>query len=187
MVFGDATTILFTLLICTSFIRLLLAFTVLRYGIGLFGLEIGLVGVLVSATLAVFNAPDQLTTVVFSQSAPLVQQEAVLAKLIPTMKQKIEAANLRVKIPISAGENSADIYTQVREVAPQFVVAELKSAATIGCYVLIPFLLIDLVAAHLLTLVGALQISAQVVTLPIKLLLFLAVGGWELFFQKILS
>lgn len=186
MLFGDTTTTLFSLLICTSFIRLLLAFTVLRYGIGLFGAEISLVGVLVSATLALFSAPAQLTTVVFTPSTPLAQQEA-LEILLPPMKEKIAAANLRVKLPISGDKNSGDVFAQVRDLAPQFVVAELKSAATIGCYVLLPFLLIDLVVAHLLTLIGALQISAHIVTLPMKLLLFLSIGGWELFFQKVLS
>ena len=76
---------------------------------------------------------------------------------------------------------------EIGTVAPAFLISELKKALSIGLMLLIPFIAIDLVVAHLLTLVGVAHLSAGVVSLPLKLLLFAAVDGWSLLVTKLLG
>jgi type III secretion protein R len=64
--------------------------------------------------------------------------------------------------------------------APAFVVSELRRAFTIGFLVFLPFLVVDLVVANVLLALGLSQLSPTSVSLPFKLLLFVAVDGWRL-------
>jgi type III secretion protein R len=64
--------------------------------------------------------------------------------------------------------------------APAFVVSELRRAFLIGFAVFLPFLAVDLAAANVLLALGLTQLSPTSVSLPFKLLLFVAVDGWRL-------
>lgn len=64
--------------------------------------------------------------------------------------------------------------------APAFVTSELKTAFQIGFMVILPFLIIDLVVASVLTGMGMVMVPPQMVSLPLKLLLFVMADGWHL-------
>ena len=64
--------------------------------------------------------------------------------------------------------------------SPAFLTSELKTAFQIGFMVILPFLIIDLVVAAVLTALGMIMLPPQLVSLPLKLLLFVAVDGWHL-------
>jgi type III secretion protein R len=64
--------------------------------------------------------------------------------------------------------------------APAFVVSELRRAFTVGFLIFLPFLVVDLVVANVLLALGLTQLSPTTVSLPLKLLLFVAVDGWKL-------
>jgi type III secretion protein R len=69
---------------------------------------------------------------------------------------------------------------------PAFALAELKTAFRIGFFLLLPFLVIDLLIAVVLLAVGMHTLDARVVALPLKLLLFIAVDGWALIAKGLL-
>jgi type III secretion protein R len=64
--------------------------------------------------------------------------------------------------------------------APAFVTSELAEAFAIGFLLLLPFLVIDLVVGISLGSLGLQSTSPTAVSLPLKLLLFVAVDGWRL-------
>jgi len=53
--------------------------------------------------------------------------------------------------------------------------------------VILPFLVIDLVVAAVLTALGMIMLPPQLVSLPLKLLLFVAVDGWHLLVGSLLG
>jgi flagellar biosynthetic protein FliP len=61
-----------------------------------------------------------------------------------------------------------------------FVLSELKTAFQIGCMLFIPFLVVDLVVSSVLMAMGMMMLSPLVISLPLKLLLFVLVDGWSL-------
>jgi type III secretion protein R len=63
---------------------------------------------------------------------------------------------------------------------PAFVISELKEAFQVGFLVFLPFLVLDMVIANLLLALGMQSLSPSSVSLPFKLLLFVAVDGWRL-------
>jgi flagellar biosynthetic protein FliP len=64
--------------------------------------------------------------------------------------------------------------------APAFVTSELKTAFQIGFMVVLPFLVIDLVVSSVLAALGLVMLPPQLVSLPMKLLLFVMADGWHL-------
>lgn len=83
------------------------------------------------------------------------------------------ARRLRPEAPAPGEEDLAVL-------APAFVVSELRRAFTIGFLVFVPFLVVDLVVSNVLLALGLTQLSPTSVSLPFKLLLFVAVDGWKL-------
>lgn len=65
-------------------------------------------------------------------------------------------------------------------VIPAFVITELKEAFQIGFLIFLPFLVLDMVIANILLALGMQSLSPSQVSLPFKLLLFVAVDGWSL-------
>ncbi|KFE63443.1 Flagellar biosynthesis protein FliP [Hyalangium minutum] len=65
-------------------------------------------------------------------------------------------------------------------VIPAFVITELKEAFQIGFLIFLPFLVLDMVIANVLLALGMQTLSPSQVSLPFKILLFVAVDGWSL-------
>lgn len=63
---------------------------------------------------------------------------------------------------------------------PGFVVSELKIAFTMGFRIFLPFLVIDMLVATVLTSMGILMLPPVLISLPFKLLLFVLADGWHL-------
>ncbi len=72
-------------------------------------------------------------------------------------------------------------------VVPAFVVTELMEAFALGFAIFLPFLVIDLVVANVLLALGMQMMSPTHVSLPFKLLLFVAVDGWGLLAQALIT
>jgi flagellar biosynthetic protein FliP len=68
----------------------------------------------------------------------------------------------------------------LRVLVPAFVTSELKTAFQIGFLIFIPFLIIDMVVASVLTSMGMMMLSPMLIALPFKLMLFVLADGWNL-------
>jgi flagellar biosynthetic protein FliP len=68
----------------------------------------------------------------------------------------------------------------MRLLIPAFVTSELKTAFQIGFVIFIPFMIIDIVVASVLMSMGMMMVSPAMISLPIKLMLFVLADGWSL-------
>lgn len=66
------------------------------------------------------------------------------------------------------------------EVAPAYILSELKTAFEISFIIFVPFIVLDLVVANVLLALGMFMLSPTIISLPFKLLIFIAVDGWSL-------
>ena len=71
-------------------------------------------------------------------------------------------------------------------IVPAFLVSELNRAFALGIAIFLPFLVLDLVVANILVAAGLASLSPGQVSLPLKLLLFLAVDGWGLLAKSLI-
>lgn len=78
------------------------------------------------------------------------------------------------KLPNSPDE------VELRIAMPAFLVSELTTAFQMGVMILLPFLVVDVVVASLLMSMGMMMVPPSMLSLPVKLLLFVLVDGWGL-------
>lgn len=62
---------------------------------------------------------------------------------------------------------------------PAFAVSQLTEAFLIGVVIALPFIVIDLLVANVLMALGMQMMSPTMISLPVKLLLFVMLDGWS--------
>ncbi len=75
----------------------------------------------------------------------------------------------------------------VEALLPAFLVSELETAFTIGFRMLLPFLVLDILVATLVVATGLVMLPPSLVSLPLKLLVFVAADGWSLVVRSLLD
>lgn len=185
--------LLLTLLLCTSFVKIATVLSICRYGLGLVGIEFGVVCLVVALGLSVVAPPPELQALgvpdlLWSRSEG-IQPKAVNEAVVPFMKRRLDPVIAEQLMPANSGSSSGSesASSDLRTLGPAFLLSELKVAFQFGCLILIPFVVIDLLVAHVLALVGVQQLAVQTVALPLKILLFVASGGWGLLGKKLLG
>ena len=75
----------------------------------------------------------------------------------------------------------------LKVVVPGFIISELRTAFQMGFLLFIPFILIDLVVATVLMSMGMMMMPPTTISLPLKILLFVLVDGWELVVRSVVQ
>ena len=75
----------------------------------------------------------------------------------------------------------------VESLLPAFLVSELETAFAIGLRLMLPFLVLDLIVATLVVSTGLVMLPPTLVSLPLKLLVFVMADGWSLVVQSLLD
>ena len=65
-------------------------------------------------------------------------------------------------------------------VIPAFLVSELNTAFQIAFLIYLPFLVLDMIISSVLTSMSMITLPPTVISLPIKLMLFVVIDGWHL-------
>ncbi len=75
----------------------------------------------------------------------------------------------------------------LKVVVPGFIISELRTAFQMGFLLFVPFILIDLVVATVLMSMGMMMMPPATISLPLKILLFVLVDGWELVIRSLIQ
>jgi flagellar biosynthetic protein FliP len=70
---------------------------------------------------------------------------------------------------------------------PAFMISELRTSFEMGFLIFLPFVLIDLVVASILTAMGMVMLPPTMLATPLKLLLFVVVDGWSLLSRSLVA
>jgi flagellar biosynthesis protein FliP len=73
------------------------------------------------------------------------------------------------------------------EIAPAYMLSELRVAFEIGFVIFIPFVVVDIVVSNILLALGMMMLSPTIISLPFKLLIFVAVDGWSLIINGLIQ
>lgn len=72
-------------------------------------------------------------------------------------------------------------------VIPAFAISEFRTAFEMGCLLFIPFLVIDLVISGILLATGMMMLPPVMISLPLKIILFVMVDGWRLLVETLVT
>jgi len=178
----------FVLVMCTSFVRIVVVLSLVRSAIGASALPPNAVlsGIALVLTLVVMaptmqrigrDAVDPYSRGTLTQSQAFDRAQAPLRAF---MLRQAHVGDIDLFERVARVTNVPPARAPLEVLVPAFVVGELRSAFAIGFALYLPFVAIDLAVAALLMGLGMMMLSPPVVSLPVKLLLFVMVDGWAL-------
>ncbi len=176
------------LVMCTSFVRIVVVLSLVRSAIGASALPPNavLTGLALVLTLVVM-APtaqqigrDALDPYSQGRLSPSQALTRTMGPLRSFMLRQTRAADVALFERVAHRAPEPERQAPITVLVPAFVVGELRSAFAIGFALYLPFVAIDLAVAAMLMGLGMMMLSPPVVSLPVKLLLFVMVDGWAL-------
>ena len=179
----------------TSFLRFVIVFSMLKTAMGTQQVPPSIVIIGLSMILTFYTMGGTFQSMYDMASVPYQKNQNIALALDEgskplkefMMKQTRETdlqffVELAHKTPPASPEEIS-----IWEVAPAFIVSELKTAFEIGFIIFVPFIVLDLVVANILLALGMFMLSPTIISLPFKLLIFIAVDGWSLIVQGLVS
>jgi flagellar biosynthetic protein FliP len=173
----------------TSFTRVAVVLSFVRQGIGTQQAPPNQVIVGVALFVTMFTMAPTTTRIAREAYAPwsegritdVVALEKASMPLRSFMLHQTREADLALfyqasREPLPRTEEDVPL----RIAVPAFVVSELTTAFQMGAMVLLPFLVIDLAVASILMSMGMMMVPPASIALPLKLMLFVVVDGWNL-------
>lgn len=179
----------------TSFLRFIIVFSMLKTAMGTQSVPpsiviIGLSMILTFYTMGpVFQQCYEQGQVPYNQTKNLALAiEKGSKPLKEFMLKQTRETDLAFFIELSGNDRpeSPEELT-IWQVAPAYIISELKTAFEIGFIVFVPFIVLDLVVANILLALGMFMLSPTIISLPFKLLVFIAVDGWALIVQGLVQ
>jgi flagellar biosynthetic protein FliP len=179
------------LVMVTSFPRFVIAFSILRSGMGLATTPSNMILV----SLALFMT-FYVMTPVFDKSwqegiKPMMDNQISETDAWPKIYSPFRdfmLANTRdkdlklfVDIAREKGQTTeTDGKVDLRVVVPAFMISEIRRGFEIGFLIVLPFLVIDLIVATITMAMGMMMLPPTSISLPFKILFFVLIDGWNL-------
>lgn len=114
--------------------------------------------------------------------------EKTIAPLKRFLVKHSREKDLALFIDITRSETPEDIEAVPFKVAvPSFILSELNTAFQIGFLIALPFLVLDMVVSSVLTSMSMITLPPVVISLPLKLMLFVIVDGWHLIIGSVVQ
>jgi flagellar biosynthesis protein FliP len=117
-----------------------------------------------------------------SELGQLHEQAALQSEATVEPSADIPSAVVSTAIQVESENSKTSQVAAVswRILLPAYVLTELKEAFAMGFVLLLPFVVIDLIVANILVGMGMFMVSPVLITLPLKLILFVVSDGWML-------
>jgi type III secretion protein R len=192
----------FLLIACTSFVKIAVVLSLLRNALGIQSIPPNIViysmGIVLSAYVMMPVALQviDVVEVTLKRDVPVLQDIQKIAEpfldftekhTFPKQKEFFinSAEKLWGKDSAQAILDSDQPLTRLIFVVPSFMISELTRAFQIGFLLYLPFIVLDLIVANILLALGMSTMSPVTISLPIKLLLFVGLDGWQRLFEAL--
>jgi flagellar biosynthesis protein FliP len=180
----------------TSFVRVIIVLSMLRHALGMQETPPNTVLISLALFLTLFTMTpvlDQMGTRAFTPfvSGKLSAERAFDEGMKPLrdfmMRQTREQDfSLMVELSKKGMPETAEGIGNA-QLIPAFMLSELRSAFQIGFVIFLPFLLIDLVVSSILMSLGMMMVPPATIALPIKILMFILIDGWNLVIRSLIG
>lgn len=178
----------FAVVSMTSFLRYMIVLSILKTALGTQQVPPAIVLVGMALILTMYTMSPVFGDI-YTRINPIMQRNGSVVQVMAAGSEPLKYFMMRqtrqsdvaffLQLSRSKPPESAKDLT-LWEVAPAFMVSELRTAFEIGFIIFIPFIVIDLVVANILLALGMMMLSPTIISLPFKILIFVAVDGWSL-------
>ncbi len=184
------------LVVVTSFTRIIVVLSIIRHALGLQQTPPNVVLISLALFLTLFSMMPVIKSVNEAAYQPYLEdnlsfEQALSAGSMPIKKFMVsqtreEDLSLFLELNDTPFPKSID-EVPITSLIPAFMISELITAFTIGFVIFLPFLLIDLIVASILMSMGMLMVPPMMISLPIKILLFVLMDGWNLIIRSLMG
>ncbi len=178
------------LIMVTSFTRFIIALSFLRSGLGVQSAPANLVLISLALFMTFFVMAPTFDRAWQNGLKPMLdnkisQQDALAAVAQPFrefMLSQVREKDIALFESLSKGRFDAGDRAKIdlRLLIPAYMISELRRGFEIGFLVVLPFLVIDMIVATLTMSMGMMMLPPSVISLPVKILFFVLVDGWNL-------
>jgi flagellar biosynthetic protein FliP len=195
LLFGLGTLAPAVLLLMTSFTRFLVVLLLTRNALGLQSIPPNQVLIGLSLFLTLFAMGPIFNQINHQALQPALHNQITwseaakkgYAPLQGYMEHQVNMQDVALFTDVSGSPRPKTLASvSPRVLIPAFVLSELRRAFLIGFIVFVPFLVIDLVVSSGLMSLGMVMLPPVMISLPLKLLLFVLVDGWGLLVRSLL-
>jgi flagellar biosynthesis protein FliP len=180
----------------TSFTRTIIVLSILRHAFGMQDTPPNMVLLSVALFLTLFTMAPAIEQIDAKSLQPLLHNQATLeqavqegvAPLRDFMIRQTREKDIELILEVAHAQipDSVDEVKTIH-IVPAFLLSELKTAFQIGFVIFLPFLLLDLVVASILMSMGMLMVPPTIISLPLKILMFVLIDGWGLTVRALLG
>lgn len=179
----------------TSFLRFVIVFAMLKTAMGTQQVPPAIVIIGLSIILTFFTMGPTFQKMYDMGSVPYQKNQDMIAAihegskpLKEFMLKQTRKSDLDFFIELSHKKQiTSPDDISIWEVAPAYIISELKTSFEISFIIFVPFIILDLVVANILLALGMFMLSPTIISMPFKLLIFIAVDGWALIVQGLVS
>lgn len=185
----------FFLLVCTAFLRVVIVLSFVRHAVGIPTTPSNQVLIAIALFVTFFIMQPILDRVNTNAIQPYLAGEMTFKDALPKAEQpfrefmtaQVRDSSLETMVNLSKVDKSKLTIETIpfSILAPAYILSELQTAFEIGFYILLPFLLIDLLVASITMSLGMMMVSPIIISMPIKILVLNAVGGWTLIVETV--
>lgn len=183
------------LILMTSFTRIIIVLSMLRHAFGMQQTPPNTVLISLALLLTIFNMSPVLKDINKNSFQPYlsgkIEANTAFDKGIDPLRlfmiKQTREQDMAVILEISkepSPESIDDVNTL--QLVAAFLLSELKTAFQIGFVIFLPFLLVDIVVASILMSMGMMMVPPMMISLPLKILMFVLIDGWALVVQSLL-
>jgi flagellar biosynthetic protein FliP len=178
------------LIMVTSFTRFVVALSFLRSGLGLQSSPPNLVMISLSLFMTFYVMAPTFDHAWQDGLKPMmdnaITEQEAYGKVVEPFRQfmlaQVRDKDLNLFEDLSKGsfqiKDRATI--DLRLLIPAFMISELRRGFEIGFLIVLPFLVIDMIVATLTMSMGMMMLPPSVISLPIKVLFFVLIDGWNM-------
>lgn len=177
------------LVMVTSFTRIIVVLSLLRFAIGIQQSPPNTVLVALALFLTAFIMAPTFEAAWNTGVLPYVEEEideatAITSTIAPFREFMIshvreEDVGLFVELSQTGPVLEPDDIP-LQALIPAFMISELRRAFEIGFMLFLPFLIIDMVVASILMSMGMMMLPPIIIAMPFKIIFFVLVDGWYL-------
>ena len=178
------------LVMVTSFTRFAIALSFLRSGLGLQSTPANLILISLSLFMTFYVMAPTFDKAWDAGLKPMLdnslsEQDAypkIVGPFREFMLSQVRDKDLKLFDDLAKGSMHTDDRADVdlRVLIPSFMISELRRGFEIGFLIALPFLVIDMIVATLTMSMGMMMLPPSVISLPIKILFFVLIDGWNL-------
>jgi flagellar biosynthetic protein FliP len=180
----------------TSFIRITVVLSMLRHALGMQETPSNTVLMSLALFLTFFTMAPTIEAVNTQAFQPFMANklaagpafDKALHPIRGFMVRQTREQDLQLMVEIAKAPmpDSVDDISTV-QLVPAFMLSELRAGFQIGFVIFLPFVLIDLIVSTILMSLGMMMVPPVTISLPLKILMFVLMDGWNLVIRALLG